>query len=228
MEIPPLHVADEWSPLQTAVVYPRAGTMLQCRRGYIQLSLAELLKAEGVELLSPTANPNEERQPLYARDPLFVVDNQAFIAKIGMPRRRHEDERMSALLASQNLPFTRTHAHGGDVMLLPEKRMILGIHAWKEDPSESTYCEEPHETDRPVIEQMKAVRATVHTVCHHDVHADCAIAPLPDGSFLWHRHRLGFAATQDLENAYGRSAFTDIPKLPLKDENSRIAFETRT
>ncbi len=206
------HVADEWSPLQAAIVYPRAGAELYCRRNGIQMTLAELLRSEGVELIQPPPDPAKEIQPVYARDPVIVIDDAVFVSPIHSPGRRGEDAYMADALKQRNIPHSSSLVHGGNVLLLPGGRAIVGYDAWKEDPSESSHCEDPHSIDQEILTQMRTVRERALHVCHYEVHLDCAVAPLPDQSFLWHRRRMSNRSALVMEQEFGAGAFTDIVK----------------
>lgn len=204
------YVADEWSPLKAAAVYPRAGVELYCRRGDLSVPLAELLKGEGVELVQPGST--EKGQPLYARDPLVVIDDAVFVSPIHSPGRRGEDAVMCAALQERNIAHAASRVHGGNVLLFPDGGAIVGYDAWKEDPSETSYCEEPHESDLEILAQVRTLRQRALHVCHYEVHIDCAVAPLPDGNILYHRQRLADAGVRALKTAFGTDMLTDIEK----------------
>lgn len=207
------HVTDEWSPLRTAVLYRRAGQELYCRRGQDSIKLAELLKEEGVEIIEPPDYQDaKQRQPLYARDPVIAIDHSLFVSPIHSPGRREEHHLVSAALQERGLAYEKSDMHGGNVLLLPDGRAIVGYKPWKEDPSETSFCEDPDEQDARILDQVRTVRHRTLHVCHYDVHVDCALAPLPDKSFLWHAGKFAQRSVLELEREFGADAFIDFPK----------------
>ena len=181
---------SEWGKLRVAVLHPVLpdDAVPDKKRAIAEehRALVAALLAHDVEILFLPIDPAEAYGPnVFARDPLHVVGNEAYCTRVN-GRKLSELEAHKELFrqwsATPLLDLNGKLVHGGDVLLLPQKKTVIGEMFIQDN--DDPYAE-PVGDDALHFAQHLSQRGW-HTefVLHTMDHVDCAVAPLPDGS-IW-------------------------------------------
>jgi len=198
------HVEDDFEPLKTAVVYKDALYDHLWEKGHYTNDLERILSAHGVEILTPL--DITKPRGYWARDPLYVVDQHAFVAP-QHGRRREEYELMQELLQDEGIPHTTVKVDGGDVLLPDRSRLFVGLHGRSEEEADV------------VCDEIAAVTHRIVVAVHHTgVHLDTCIAPLPDHRLLMHPDRITTQSRLRLEEIFGRSQIREVTSPPTAND----------
>jgi len=194
------HVEDDFEPLKTAVVYEDALSELLWKKGDFKKDLERILLAHGVEILTPL--DSTKPKAYWARDPLYVVDQHAFVVPQS-GRRREEYALMHEFLQDERIPHTMAKVDGGDVLLPDRSRLFVGFHGGSEEEADI------------VCDDIAAVTRRIVVAVHHTgVHLDTCIAPLPDHRLLMHPDRITAQSRLRLEEIFGRSQIREVTSPP--------------
>jgi len=197
-QVQPL-VEDDFEPLKVAVVFGRALCDHFWEKGKFSNDLENILRTHGVTILTPS---DITKPGMYwARDPLFVVDHDAFVAP--QDGRRHEEHGLiQEMLTDHHIPSTTTDIHGGDILLPDKQQLLLGINR-----------DHRKDISRICAAMVAATKRTIVPIKHWGVHLDTCIAPLPDERILIHPERITAESRLLLEEALSEERLCEVPAL---------------
>ncbi len=183
------HVTNEWGRLRVAVMHPVVSVsgLTPFREGIAKehLHIIQALRDFGVDVLELPRSSHPYHVTVFARDPVHVAGNELFRSHVNA--RSSEDHDHYKLTLEQwmgvSLPdqYDRT-ADGGDVLLLPHKKILIGQHHHPDN--DDPYAEPVDDTSQTFAASMRDRGWYPEHVLHTTSHADCAVAPLPDGE-VW-------------------------------------------
>jgi N-dimethylarginine dimethylaminohydrolase len=175
--------------------HPETGPVSGARLVKEMAAYRKLLARFGVEILAPSVVDGDTAQ-LFTRDPCFVVGSTLFLGQL---RDAHRDGEVDALppvcRSTPSLVDLRQEdatIEGGDVLVLDSGRKVLvGTSRHTNDAGFGLL------SDALTARGIEVVR-----VPHRRLHLDCCIAPLPDGSALFHHRSLPAESVKVLKSVF--------------------------
>ncbi len=152
------------------------------------------LKNEGVRTVTAGAIGRQGTSAMFTRDPAFVIDDTLVIGHMANPIRRHESQAYRRMARQLNVldlsDLHNVHVEGGDIVLLDEKRVAVGLG---------------QRTNEAAIERLVSVFPNRHfiPVKHEKLHLDVIFTLMGKGIALISRENIDSDFLQFLERDNG-------------------------
>jgi dimethylargininase len=188
---------NEWHELAISrgQVHPEGGPVTAVKLIQEMQRFRNLLEDFHVRLITPEAVDGVPSQ-IFTRDPLFVVGRKVFTASLLDEHRAIELDGLQPVLpklpTAIDLGDEDVVIEGGDVMVLHDgKDVLVGTNL---NSNEAGY--------RALVDALADMDSRVHQIRHNRLHLDCCLAPLPDGSALYHRRGISRRAVSALSKLF--------------------------